>query len=318
VYGSLHQLFHLNFFAYWSDMMAIAPVYGASRQNQHYSIIASNWNALIYLAIAVGAFLVFNQTLAKNKQSPAPLNAIWLSLRVSFLVIAGILLCAFSCQNTDIPIFAIVGLICLEQGYLKYRAANQVTQVGKACLGVLLITTLLLGGTILLQDMASIAFAANEHRHLAATAKSPRFHSKTLGNMVIPEVSVASVYAPHENTNLYPQEVEEGLALLRRHLTSNSRIISLTFSNPFPFALELPPAGGVANWCFGNTFNYQYFPTADQVFKSGDIVMIPRKSSNNLNLIEVLRNLYGDYLENHFVEKDSSPFWALYVRRSPL
>ena len=105
-------------------------------------------------------------------------------------------------------------------------------------------------------------------------------------------------------------------------MTNKDRVVCVSFTNPFSFALELAPARGDALWWdISFSFNQKHFPRQDRVFSDASIVMIPkfggRERGWEFEDVDLMMELYGDYIRNTFVEKDESEAWSLWVRRRP-
>lgn len=107
----------------------------------------------------------------------------------------------------------------------------------------------------------------------------------------------------------YPHQVNDGLELLRKHISKNSKIVAIDFSNPFPFALELPPPDG------GASVNDNHHLEPEKMFKGANIVMIA-KDSDNHKTVDRLRKYYDKYLEQNFTLIDSSKSWELLKRKN--
>jgi hypothetical protein len=304
----------LNLFSYISDLRLVAKVYGPAKLNSSslLSVLINSWE---YILIVIVSLLILMNELDKNKEKNSKLTSIWLVVTGSFVIVASILLCLTSSQGDDIPFFLVAGLIYLEYFRQNFQfsdhSINSTTGISYLYSILLIIPVLL--GTIFIKDISSIVYSAKSHySQLPSIPEAQKFKSKTLSDFIIPEYYILSAFAS-EPANEYPGQINDGLTLLRKHISSSSRIFTLSFANPFPFALELPPAsGGVINFSKNLTFNAQYFPDAENVFKGANMVMIPRKSDKQNTVM--MKNLYKDYLSKNFIEKDNSEFWTLLVK----
>jgi hypothetical protein len=166
-----------------------------------------------------------------------------------------------------------------------------------------------------IKDIGSIAYSVWwRHSQFPLVSEGQKFQSKTLANFIVPPLGVKSLIAPGIAMD-YPPEVKDGFSLLKQHISGESRITTLGFSNPFPFALELlPPEGGVINFVFNLSFNKQSFPPSEQVFKGANMVMVPT-SAAKISRVQELEPIYQDYLNHNFIPKDHSHFWVLWVKR---
>jgi hypothetical protein len=108
----------------------------------------------------------------------------------------------------------------------------------------------------------------------------------------------------------------DGARLLRRHVTPDSRVFVMDFSNPFSFALGLrPPRGGALVWHYERDFDAAHFPPADRVFSDVTFVMIPKCPVQRAATV-TMRKIYGSALAASFVPIDETPLWELWGRQS--
>jgi hypothetical protein len=106
------------------------------------------------------------------------------------------------------------------------------------------------------------------------------------------------------------------MALLRQHLSIDSRVFVLDFANPFSFALELTPSRGDALWWHNNyTFNLNIFPDPKILFADVTLVVVPKTGSEGTNASIAMQKIYGDYLNKHFLKIADSQFWTLFDKR---
>ena len=110
----------------------------------------------------------------------------------------------------------------------------------------------------------------------------------------------------------YPLFVNLGLELLRKHVTKQSKLVALEFTNPFTIALGLKPAkGDVWWWHPGKTLSLSSHPAPSRVFAEADFVIASRRGA------EVLWPMYGSYIEQNFQLLDRNQEWALFQRAQP-
>jgi hypothetical protein len=238
-----------------------------------------------------------------------------------FLVFSSLLICVGNTQNgQEIPLFFVMGLIMFEYLHRELEL-SKTSKVGAAKITYLISIFILipfLGGTIFVKDIASVAYSVGWHKsRLPSIEISQRFQSKTLHDFVVPESSEAvTVYWKVKDV---PYRINEGLALLRKYISNESRIFLMGYSNPFPFALGLPsPRGTSLWWDINYSFNKDSYPSPEKIFKDTTMVMIPNVSSKDpgccMDTLDLMKKLYGDFLGKNFVEKDRSQFWTLLVR----
>jgi hypothetical protein len=320
---AMQAFFNINLLSLISDVSLAGRVRSASGRWTEFKEIFKLHLTHIYLLFI--ALLVSSNSISKNKSNKDGnflQNKVLIT--IPFVVLSGLLICATNAQSTNIPLFFIAGLILLEclRREVKLSGDSISSISGLNYLWAVLIIIPLFCGNILLKDIESVAYSAAWNKFkLPTTSESQRFQSRTLYDLVVPEK--ANNLPSNENVRVaseYPGIVNDGLVLLRKNVSTESRIFSMSFANPFPFALELPPPRGDALWWVENmSFNRNYFPDANQVFKNVDIVMIPKFADSQLQrrsqATELMKEIYGGYLKSHFIEKDSSQFWTLLVKR---
>ena len=320
---AMQAFFNINLLSLISDVNFASRVLSISHRLTRFGKIFLLAFPHIYLLFF--ALLVSSNSISKNKSNK---DGKFLQNKVliiiPFVVLSGLLICTTNAQWTDIPLFFIAGLILLEclRREVKLSGDSISSISGLNYLWAVLIIIPFFCGSILLKDIESVAYSAAWNKFkLPTTSESQRFQSRTLYDLVVPENSDNG--SSNENVRVaseYPGIVNDGLVMLRKNMSTESRIFSMSFSNPFPFALELPPPRGDASWWHGGkSFNRNYFPDADQVFKNVDMVMVPKFADSQLQrrseATELMKEIYGGYLKSHFIEKDSSQFWTLLVKR---
>jgi hypothetical protein len=119
------------------------------------------------------------------------------------------------------------------------------------------------------------------------------------------------------NTYQYGRRLNDGLALLEGRVDKNSRILALEASNPFPFALQLPPPRQApCLWHFGRLENDKHHPPAEVVFQEVTHLMVP-KIGEGVELA-FLHRIFDPYVQEHFQVVAESPMWTLLERKQPL
>ena len=304
----MQVLLPLNLSSYISEMRLLTPVYGSNRlKNSLLPVTIGNWKSILILIIPLP--LLINNI--KDR-----LRKIWLLVTVAFVILTSIILCSSSAQVKEIPLFLVVVIIYLEYLPENFQfsdiSTNKILKI--TYLYNLVVIIPLLFGIIFIKDIGSIAYSAMWNRsQLSSLPELQKIKSPFLASFVIPASPIIRSFSA-EPGNSYPQEVNDGLMLLRKHISKDSRVFTLAFSNPFSFALELPPpSGGVTNWLADFSFNTKYYPNPEKAFKGANMIMVPKKG-NNMATVIMMKDIYKDYLAQHFIEKDSSEYWTLLVK----
>jgi hypothetical protein len=110
----------------------------------------------------------------------------------------------------------------------------------------------------------------------------------------------------------YVDLVNDGLRLLNQHRKADDTVMALDFSNPFSYALGMPPApGGATTLHYRGNFSDAHHPAPERLFGLASLVMAPVVPSDQ-SLIFSIPRIYGPYLAAHFHLIGESPGWRLY------
>lgn len=111
--------------------------------------------------------------------------------------------------------------------------------------------------------------------------------------------------------------IGDGVALVRRHVggRNDARVLSLTYTNPFPVLLGLPPVSGeLAWWDNSRTFTQTIKPDGRALLAKVDYVMIARQYCNP-DVRQAMEAAYRGDLRQQFAVVDHSMFWTILARR---
>ncbi|WP_409465010.1 hypothetical protein [Amycolatopsis sp. GA6-003] len=175
---------------------------------------------------------------------------------------------------------------------------------------------LLVATTAPIAGKDALALGISATRRDAVAAPSQRITSPHLGDFVVP--ADAKWQTAYRNAAAVPAMLDDGLALLRRHLRPGDRVASLSLANPFAFALDLTPVtGGPLWWDLEISFDERTHPPAEQVFGDAHWVMVPKLRAGQgccQDTVEALTRIYGGYLAQHFRLVESTGDWTLLTR----
>ena len=298
--------FKLNFPAYLADISLAAQ--SQNKIQKLHNIKGAFIDNFFWLYLSF--VLIFINPL-EPQQSSAKQTVFWWQSKLQAIavsvVIFGVLICGTNAQTTDIPLFFVAGLILLENLRRDFldRGYSANSFLGLKHLFTILIVTLF-GGTILLQDLGSVAASIASYRKKPALiAQSEQLKSQTLSDLLLMEASAD-----------YPPTINDGLNLLSPYVKQDSRVMALDFANPFSLALELPPPVGDALWWhYHHTFDERSFPKAEKVFQQANLIIIPKQSDEGSGATKYLQEIYGGYLDRHFQKQDKSMYWTLWTRQ---
>jgi hypothetical protein len=111
----------------------------------------------------------------------------------------------------------------------------------------------------------------------------------------------------------------DGVRLLRKHRSGEGRVLSLTWTNPFPVLVGAPPAPSDLSWWDPlRTFNATNHPRAETLLREVDYVMIPKYKSSNTPTTEQMLKIYGAEISRRFKALEESGCWRLMGRIDPV
>lgn len=117
----------------------------------------------------------------------------------------------------------------------------------------------------------------------------------------------------------YVAAVDDGLALLHRHLPDDAGVLAFDEFNPFNYLMNRPtPRGGIAAAAFDYVFCDAAHPSPKRFFGNTHFVIV-RKYHNPLNVIEradvaALIRIYGPTLRKDFARVGETRHWVLWRR----
>lgn len=116
--------------------------------------------------------------------------------------------------------------------------------------------------------------------------------------------------------------VQDGVRLLKEHRSGDGRVLSLTWSNPFPLILGgQPPRHDLSWWDSGRTFTSTVHPPARELFRDVKYVMIPRYQGSNHGsnppTADLMLSIYGSEIERNYKLLGESGCWRLMGRIEP-
>ena len=121
------------------------------------------------------------------------------------------------------------------------------------------------------------------------------------------------------NTNGTPLLLvtNDGIRLLRALSGPNETISSISFANPFSFALgRRPPEGGAVWLNLSNNFTPLHPLPAGMLIGHPDLLMVELSTDEEAEEIAALLSMYPDLLTKGYTLVGSSQYWSLYRRKS--
>ena len=158
----------------------------------------------------------------------------------------------------------------------------------RACLGFVAAAVAALG--LCIPDYGSVAYSFLWKRHYAGGLPADaRIATPALQSMLCPPGTRDSAQVEEIRTGLLSNAktslsafevalvVNDGLKLLAGKFDERSRIFTLDYSNPFPFALQLPPLERApVAWEAGFWLDDVHHPPAEAILRDVTHVMVPK------------------------------------------
>jgi hypothetical protein len=114
----------------------------------------------------------------------------------------------------------------------------------------------------------------------------------------------------------YLWTVEDAVQLLRRDPRLSGSVFVMDMPNPLNALLGRPAPRGVDAWNHaGRTFSEDVYRRPEEMFADVDVVMIP-KAPGELATAQMLRRVYGPYIERNYAPAAVSDYWIAYRRRA--
>lgn len=260
------------------------------------------------------------------------------------VALTGLFTCSANAQQGAVPLLGVAALIPLEMvrrsrrdradGSLPDDPASSVRHPGNWRTGAWVVSSLItvfLVGSIVLAEAGSVAYSVGwKARYASMVPLSGHVQSDPMKDLLFPppdgrggqgqEWLVANILGrpanrPYLTSQQYAAWVNDGLTLLRRHVTESSRVLSLDWVNPFPFALGLPsPRGDALCWALGLLQSADHHPDAQDVLGDATFVMEPKRAIAPPTY-EFKKEYLGPVLATGFEMVDESELWILYERK---
>ncbi len=215
-------------------------------------------------------------------------------------------------ERDELPLFFVAGLVA-DQWRRPLLPRRSTQRIAYACFA--LATIGYLGATIAVGDVfAYIAAVKYRSSQTAVALQRQSFGTTPLQDFYVPMgTQRRTAYWRSQDV---PRAIRDGVELLRRHIATNSRIFTVALADPFSFALGLTPPRGVPLWWDLNlSFSRRTYPHPVALFQDVNLVMVPilREQDDGCckPTVRLMIELYGSYLDGHFVQIGQSEHWRL-------
>ena len=247
-------------------------------------------------------------------------DAIRITITATVIGVSALLIASFNTgEQGEIPLFVVLGLYILTEVRIAGSTMNGQLQERWRYVAAIAIVWFGVAGPIMLRDAKSI-WVGYQSRDYAGLAPAHQiFDSPSMRDFVIRHD--AYWVTEYWETSQLPRRINDGLELMRRTVGPDSTILTLAFSNPFPFALELPAPRGTPIWFdYGLNYNEKVYPDAQKLFEDVGYIAIPiiRDTDGYLTgrkNVETLLKIYGPFLHDHYREVGRSTYWILLKRQ---
>lgn len=291
--------------AYLTDLIAAAHAQGGLRFWSLAFAVAYNLPITLLALLVIGGLAI----LARRRQVPG--KPLWrLAVPAAYILGSSVFVSGInSPEKADLPALVVIPLLLLTYVPIAPGTLRKPLMVGAAAL--LLATA----GHIAVKDALGIGRSVELQMRIADFPTSQQISSEHLRDFVVPADSTWQT--AYRTANEVPAMINDGMGLLRQHVAPGDTVVTTALTNPFSFALDLPPATGVLWWDLGISFSPASHPNPDRAFGDARWVMVPRLVPDEgccQGTVSAILDVYGPYLHQHFTEIGRSNDWILLGR----
>jgi len=161
-------------------------------------------------------------------------------------------------------------------------------------------------------DLVGLAFGAWQKERPTNGAALLRFTSPDLKPLLLYD---ADDNPPSEG-RMFTTYVNDGVALLERETRSNDTVLTMDFTNPFPYAMERrPPIGGHTSPTYHYNISDGHRPSDDRFFGDAAIVMVPKRASQGDKYYVDFYKAYEPGLKQRYDLAAETNWWWMYRRK---
>ncbi|MFE3290959.1 hypothetical protein [Rhodococcus sp. NPDC059234] len=317
---AMRLAFNVRTGAYVADLGDATRAQGAQhRLHMLTSSVADNLPVALLVVVSLAALFV----VARRRGSA--MSPVWrVSVAAVYVACSSVVVSSTNSQErSELPALVIVPMLLVAflalglprwaGGGIRAHDSARIPLALSAALAVLFVAT---AGPIAGHDASGIAHSAALREYVAEPPQTQQFHSERLHDFVIPADSQWPT--AYRTAHVVPEMINDGFALLVRHVGPGDTVVTMALTDPFSFALSLPSSrGGLLWWDLGFNFDESAHPGADQVLGDTQWVMVPRIVAGQgccEESVQVMLDLYGPYLAQHFTEAERTSDWILLGR----
>lgn len=113
----------------------------------------------------------------------------------------------------------------------------------------------------------------------------------------------------------YMYTINKGIETLSGIDRGDGTVLTFDFSNPFPFAMNLPsPRNSLLQYHYRRQFSEQAFIPSEVLFSDVSVVMIPTLPSGLTDRNKMI-SLYEEYLQRNFTISQTTDYWVVWTRQ---
>ncbi|MGB9458364.1 MAG: hypothetical protein WCB12_20115 [Bryobacteraceae bacterium] len=270
------------------------------------------WTMLGHASVLLGVVLfslatalVFGSRVQRWRGLKLPIIGVFL-----FLVDIGLM--STNAQSDVFPVCAVFAMVMLseiseDQQALPFAEGRYFRPHYAAvlCLGALLFVPEFTA------DMVGLSYGVWKKARPSTPAAVLRFTSPNLKALLLYDGA-----SPRSNGRNYVTYVNDGVVLLERETHSTEKVLTMDFTNPFPYALgRRPPCAGIAAMGYHNTLGDRHRPADDRYFGDADIVMVPKRPSQADFYYTDFFKAYKPGLQQRYTLAAESDWWLMYRRK---
>jgi hypothetical protein len=220
---------------------------------------------------------------------------------IGVVAASGMLVLASNTQANEIPLLSAGPLIYLE----KIRRQNRSLPSSSESFVIVRYAACFLVVLYFLWPTLSTDFSSLRHsfKSLLTLENLERIDAPNMTDFLLPQPNGGA-------TEMYYEKLVNGVEILRKNAVNSGRLTTIDFTDPFSFALGLPPAkGGIINWSWGMTLNERSHPSAERVFNDATYILLP----NDVEF-ESEFSIYKAYLNRSYHKIAGSHYWVLWKK----
>ena len=218
-------------------------------------------------------------------------------------------------QGPTYPLYIVLILILLAELGKTARAKQHVSAAFAATLVVI---GLSLTAPTFLVELRSLALLTKYKTSAQWKAGAYRVKGDQLQDLAFYD-NQKDEPVREENGHFYTGYLNDGIDLLKKHSAPGDMVASLSYHNPFSYALLLkPPHAGSTWFLVDNNISAGHMLSAARMFGDATVVMVPKHMlTTHVTTDELLIRQYTPYLLSKFSFVAESEWWRLYRRLPP-